>query len=88
MIKCPYCGKEFDESGPAKSKWYHNDFVVAIALLSLGPFALRLVLANPRYKPVTKLVITILVIIVTVLAVMAMYYLMQQTTRQIYELGL
>ncbi len=58
------------------------------ALLSLGPFALPLVWFNPRYKPITKLVITVIVISLSVLLCIAMEALYLQLVEQMKELGL
>ena len=66
MITCPYCGKEFDEKGQPKVKWYYSNYWVIIGILCAGPFALPLVWFNPRYKPITKWVVSVLVIIITV----------------------
>jgi hypothetical protein len=56
-----------DESSKLKTKWYSTTAFVVIAILCLGPFALPLVWFNPRYKVVTRLVVTIVVIILTIL---------------------
>jgi hypothetical protein len=92
MIKCPYCGREFDvqaltTSGnpvqaEVKTKWYFTTYWVVIAFLCVGPLALPLVWFNPRYKPITKWVITVLAIFITIwlcIKSVAMYQnLMQQ----------
>lgn len=88
MIKCPYCGKEFEQRGQAEVKWYHSDIFVVIAILCLGPLALRLVWTNPRYKPIVKWLITVVIIILTVFVIMMFYNVMQTTARQLEELGL
>ena len=80
MVKCPYCGKELDlkvilasDSGelgqtaaPAKTKWYFSTNTFVIALLCFGPFALPLMWFNPRYKLITKIIVSVLVIAVTI----------------------
>jgi hypothetical protein len=58
------------------------------ALLSLGPFVLPLVWFNPRYKPITKLLITVIVISLSVLLYIAMKALYLQLVEQMKELGL
>jgi ABC-type tungstate transport system substrate-binding protein len=101
MVKCPYCGKELDLkvilssdsdqlgriAAPAETKWYYSDISVIIALLCFGPFALHLVWKNPRYKPLTKCIITVLIIAVTVYVTMKLYSQLQATSRQLQELG-
>lgn len=60
-LKCRYCG-EFLEKPKPTSKWYFSTPFVAITLLFIGPLALSLLWINPRYKLITKAIITILVI--------------------------
>ncbi|MDD5011480.1 MAG: hypothetical protein PHQ00_05095 [Phycisphaerae bacterium] len=93
MIKCPHCGKEFDETVPYEPevKWYHSDILVIFALLCVGPFALRLVTRNPRYTPKTKWIITALVIVVTIIATIWFYYAVKsayQTANQQLQMEL
>jgi hypothetical protein len=66
MTKCPYCGKEFEEQIQPKKKWYFTTYWVVIAFLCFGPLALPLVWFNPRYKTITKWIVTILAIIITI----------------------
>jgi hypothetical protein len=61
MVKCPYCGKEFEQP-----KWYFSTFWVIVLFLCLGPFALPFVWFNPRYKPITKWIVTVLVVLATI----------------------
>ena len=58
-----------------KSKWYHTTVAVLIMLACLGPFGLPVVWGNPRYSRFTKIWITILVIVVTVLLCYTAYRL-------------
>ncbi|MBN1787852.1 MAG: DUF983 domain-containing protein [Sedimentisphaerales bacterium] len=87
MIKCPHCGKEFEESDNKTIPWYYSDVCVVIAILVLGPLALRLIWRNPRYTPMVKTIITVIVIVITVLVIVKFYEVMQSTTRQLQELG-
>jgi hypothetical protein len=67
-----------DKSGRPKTKWYFRTSVVVIAILCtvpLAPLALPLVWFNPRYKTVTKLVVTIVVIILSIPLCYLFYYL-------------
>ena len=61
-VKCRYCGEFLEKLKPA-SKWYYNTTFVVIALLCVGPLALSLVWFHPRYKIITKVIISILVIV-------------------------
>lgn len=50
-----------------ENRWYHSNLAIVVALACAGPFALVLVWNNPRYRRFTKIWITILVIVVTIL---------------------
>ncbi|MGB8226933.1 MAG: hypothetical protein WCE45_08760 [Sedimentisphaerales bacterium] len=81
MIKCPYCGKEFEEQVQPKQKWYFSTYWFVIALLCVGPFALPLMWFNPRYKLITKVVVSVAVIGITIWfysAVISAYHLAMQ----------
>lgn len=78
MIKCPYCGKELDlqvilasaapaqAGAEAKPKWYFSNYWFVIGLLCVGPFALPLMWFNPRYKLITKIIVSVVVIVLTI----------------------
>ncbi len=55
-----------------QGKWYFKNSVVVVALLSVGPLALPLVLFNPRYSKKTKVIITLAVIVLTYLTMVVM----------------
>jgi len=85
-IKCRYCGEYLDGfsragSRPREKKWYFTTSSVVIALLCVGPLALPLVWFNPRYKAATRLIITVIVLVVTILCT----YLAASTYRQLLE---
>jgi hypothetical protein len=62
-IKCRYCNEFLDRPNqPKKGEWYYSNTAVVIGLLTVGPFALPLVWFNPRYKKVTKTILTIIII--------------------------
>lgn len=92
-IKCRYCGEFLDgvsrtDSRAGAKKWYFATGSVVIALLCLGPLALPLVWLNPRYKPATKVLITVIVLIVTILCIYLMTYAYQQVLDQLTTLGM
>jgi len=92
-IKCRYCGEFLDGSGqqPKKvrpKKWYYATGTVVIALLCLGPLALPLVWLNPRYKPVTRAIITVVVLVLTVACIYLFLAMLQQFLDQFHALGL
>jgi hypothetical protein len=61
-VKCRYCGEFFEKPKPL-SKWYFSTPVVVVTLLLIGPLALSLLWINPRYKVITKVIISIFVIV-------------------------
>jgi hypothetical protein len=64
-IKCKHCG-EFLESRPAL-KWYFKPYIIVIALLSVGPVALPLIWFHPTYSKRTKIILTVVVLILSYL---------------------
>jgi uncharacterized membrane protein YvbJ len=96
-IKCRYCGEFLDgtnqirrttaESRP-EDKWYFSPVTMVVGLLTLGPFMLPLVWRHPTYKPVTKIVLTVLVVAVTLWSIWMMKKLMGNLTEQLESLGL
>ncbi len=92
-IKCRYCGEYLDGfsragSRPREKKWYFTTPSVIIALLCVGPLALPLVWFHPRYKPVTRLIITVIVLVVTVLCAYLAASAYRQLLDQITALGI
>jgi hypothetical protein len=67
-IKCKHCGQFLtDLPKPPKpaTAWYFSQTTLIVGFLCVGPFILPLVWFNPRYSRVTKLLITIIMILVT-----------------------
>lgn len=92
-IKCRYCGEFLDGSGrrvPKRrtGKWYHATGSVIAALLVVGPLALPLVWFHPRYRRATKIVVTLLVLVVTVLCMYLTVAVYRSLFDQIRALGL
>jgi hypothetical protein len=87
-VKCRFCGEFLSKSDRVRKKWYFSTGALVAAFLSAGPFALPLVWFNPRYKPITKLAITVIVISLSVLLYIAMKALYLQLVKQMKELGL
>lgn len=91
-VKCRYCGEFLDGFAkavvkPRTKKWYFNTSTVVISLLCIGPLALPLVWFNPHYKPLTKVFITVIVLVVTFLCLYLMGYAYQQLFSQLTEIG-
>jgi len=87
-IKCRFCGEFLDKVGKSRTKWYYATPTVVIALLFLGPLALPLVWVNPRYKIVTKVVVTGLVVALTILLFYLTINMYTRLEDQIKALGL
>jgi hypothetical protein len=87
-VKCRFCGEFLLKSERLKTKWYFSTGTLVMALLSVGPLALPLVWFNPRYKPITKIVLTVVVISLSVLACIAVRTLYLQTIEQMKDLGI
>ncbi|MHC4626586.1 MAG: zinc ribbon domain-containing protein [Planctomycetota bacterium] len=92
-IKCRYCGEFLDgftqpapKHGPRK--WHQATGTIVIALLCLGPMALPLVWFNRRYKPVTKVLVTVVVLAATALCMYLVAQLYQQVVDQFEALGM
>ena len=89
-VKCRFCGEFLDESvrPKAKGKWYYSASAIVISLLVLGPFALPLVWKNPKYKVVTKAIITVVVIGVTIWLCYLMGNMYKRLIDEVNALGL
>ena len=92
-IKCRYCNEFLDGSNrrskrPRPKKWYFATGTLVMALLCLGPLALPLLWLNPRYKPATKAIITVVVIGLSIACTYLLGALYAQFMDQINALGL
>ena len=88
-IKCRFCNEFFEASpGMAKKKWYYSTHVVVIALLCLGPLGLPLVWFNPRYTVITKFVVTVIVIALSIWLYTITVDMYVKLMNQIKELGI
>lgn len=89
-IKCRFCGEFLDDSckPTPKTKWYYSTAAVVIGLLCLGPLALPLVWGNPKYKVLTKIIITIIVLAATIWFCQILGQMYQGLIEQINDLGL
>lgn len=62
-VKCRYCNEFLD--GRGEKKWYLSTSILVMGLLFIGPFALPLLWINPRYNRTTKIIISIVVIVIS-----------------------
>ena len=91
-IKCRFCGEYLDGSSRKASKprdrqWYFKTSTVVLGLLVAGPLALPIVWMNPRYKIVTRVLITVAVLVVTILLVYLTAALYRNLIDQVKTLG-
>ncbi len=93
-VKCKHCGEFIIDAElkqmkrAANIKWYHKTPTVVISILCFGPLALPLVWFNPNYSAVTKVVVTILVIVLTVGLCVGMVGLYAHLLEQIEKMGM
>ena len=85
-IKCRFCSEFLDSAG--KVKWYYSNSAIIIGLLVVGPFALPLVWKNPKYKVITKVIVTIVVAAGTIGLCYLMGYMYQRLIEEVNALGL
>ena len=86
FIYCPFCGRRIGLPDAPERKWYYSTRAVVLGIVFLGPFALPAVWFNPRYGILTKTIITILVLALTVLVGYALVMLYLRAVEQIGEL--
>jgi hypothetical protein len=81
-IKCRFCNEWLDgraptlfskqpSNTPVAKKTGISTSVVVFLFLTIGPFALPLVWFNPRYSRSTKITVTIIVTLITILCIYA-----------------
>jgi len=92
-IKCRYCGEFLDGTSrqvtkPRPKKWYFATGTVVLALLCLGPMALPLVWINPRFNILTRAIVTVIVLVITVLCLYLVVYAYQNLIDQLTALGM
>lgn len=85
-IKCRFCNEFLDESRPPKVPWYFSTGLIVIALLTVGPLALPLVWFHPKYSQLTKILLTLGIIVLTVLCYFATVELYQSLQEQMEQI--
>jgi len=89
-IKCRYCNEFLNKAVKPKpaAKWYFSTSTVVIALLCFGPLALPLAWFNPRYKIITKLAVTVIVIAISIWLCYLVTDMYVRLTEQIKAMGI
>jgi hypothetical protein len=89
-IKCRFCNEFLDGSHKPKpaTKWYCSTSAIVISLICFGPLALPLVWINQKYKIITKIIITIIVIVVSIWLCQLMGQMYQSIIKQVNDLGI
>jgi len=69
-IKCKHCGTLLDsssrlESAGPKTKWYFKTSALVVAFLCVGPLALPLLWFNPRFSRKSKVVWSVVIIVLS-----------------------
>ncbi len=68
-VKCRFCGEFLEKGSGPETKWYFTTANIVIAFLFVGPFALPLVWFHPRYKKSSKIIVSVIVGVVTILII-------------------
>ncbi|MBN3040733.1 MAG: zinc ribbon domain-containing protein [Candidatus Omnitrophica bacterium] len=69
-VKCRFCGEFISKKSP--EKWFYRTYIIVVAFLCIGPFALPLVWFHPKYSRNVKIIISIIVIFLSILATILM----------------
>jgi len=82
-IKCRYCAEMLDKKPMAK--WYFKTTAIVILFLCIGPLVLPLVWFNPRFSKNTKIIVSIIIVIISlILGILFMNSL--KTLKEYYRL--
>ena len=74
-VKCKHCGEfldgrprqsmHFKESQSDDVPWYFKTSSIILAICTVGPFALPLILFHPKYSMTKKVVVSAIILVVT-----------------------
>lgn len=86
-IKCKHCSEILVKKKQIKSQteeltWYFKTYFIMSVIGFVGPLGLPLVIWHPKYSPIKKVIITVIVLIVTWI----LYLLTANAFSQIEEL--
>lgn len=90
-VKCRFCNefligksKNLDKT---PTKWYFSTHAVVIALMCVGPFALPLIILNPRYKLATRIIVSVAILALSIWLYFVTKRLLGEVTTQLNELN-
>jgi len=67
-VKCRYCNEFLDGSrrlGIGSVAWYYKPTTLVIGFICFGPFILPLIWLHPKWTAATKIVISLIILIVS-----------------------
>ena len=86
---CRQCGRPFNPSqvlAPSGLKWHQNVWLLLLLLFFvLGPFGLPLVWKHPRFSRATKLTLTLVMVVYTVVLVQLTMRMFQAVTQEVNQ---
>jgi len=68
-VKCRFCGEFLNTPKSSLTPWYFTTTFFIIVFLCIGPFALPFLWINPKYSTKTKIVVTIVLLLITYLLI-------------------
>jgi hypothetical protein len=92
-IKCRFCNEFLNKPMVPQTKepalkWYYGTNIIVLALACVGPFALPLVWFHPKYKIITKIIVSVAVIGITIWGYILTKQLLNQVSSQLQQLNL
>ncbi len=89
-IKCRFCHEFLDGSRPRSEKlpWYFSTSIIVLAFLSLPPIALPLVWMHPRCTRLTKIILTVIIVAVSIWAYLFTRDLYRRLTEELRMLDM
>lgn len=89
-IKCRFCGEFLDgRPGPdtqTKANWTDSYWTLAVAILTLGPFAISLIWRNRKLSKTNKVILIVAVLALTYFLLRQMQAVMQNYFDQIDQI--
>ena len=91
-VKCRFCyeflNQAFKPVSTPEVKWYFSTSTIVIAFIAVGPLVLPLIWLHPKYKILTKIILTIIIIGGTIVAYLIINELYTNLRQQLKELDI